>query len=231
MAALLSLATPAWAEDPPEGREKDVSRMEEMVITATKIDKKASQVTDSVVVIDEQEITQSAVTDTTDILRYEPGIQFKRSGGPGQYVYTKLRGYGDGNFLVLIDGMKINESMSAGTGNLLSKLDPFLIGRIEVLKGPQSALYGADSLEFNWSERLFLAACCFYGGPRLRWKGDFDQAGYTRLDLTGRYRIGKEWTVYMRVNNALDHKIYEDPYLQPGAYAIAGLSWEFGSGR
>ncbi len=119
--------------------------IDEVVVTATKIGKKASQMTDAVTVIDEEEIRQSSQTDTTEILRYTPSVQFKRSGGPGQFVYTKLRGYGDGNFVMLIDGMKINESMSAGTGNFLSKFDPFFIERIEVLKGPQSVLYGADT--------------------------------------------------------------------------------------
>ncbi|MBN2041951.1 MAG: TonB-dependent receptor [Spirochaetes bacterium] len=116
-----------------------------VVVNATKIGKKQSQVTDTVTVISEEQIEESALTDTTDLLRYTPGVQFKRAGGPGQYVYTKLRGYGDGNFAVLIDGMKINESMSSGTGNFLSKLDPSQLERIEVLHGPQSSLYGADT--------------------------------------------------------------------------------------
>ena len=124
---------------------EEASKLDEIVVKATKIGKKASQMTDVVTIIGEEEIKQSAITDTTDLLRYTPGIQFKRAGGPGQYVYTKMRGYSDGHFAVLIDGMKINESMSAGTGNFFSKLDPFLLGEIEVLHGPQSALYGADT--------------------------------------------------------------------------------------
>ncbi len=124
---------------------KKILEIEDVVVTATKMGKKQSQITEAVTVIDEQAIKESGITDTTDILRYTPAVQFKRGGGPGQYVYTKLRGYGDGNFVVLIDGMKINESMSAGTGNFFSKFDPYLIERTEVLRGPQSVLYGADT--------------------------------------------------------------------------------------
>jgi len=129
---------------PKREAKREDQRLDETVVTATKVGKKLGQIADAVTVIDEEEIKDSAVTDITDTLRYTPGVMFKRAGGAGQYVYTKLRGYGDGNFVMLIDGMKINDSMSTG-GNFLSKFDPFLIGGIEVLKGPQSVLYGADS--------------------------------------------------------------------------------------
>ncbi len=122
-----------------------VVQLEEIRVTATKIEKPASLLTETVTVVDEEEIKEGGYTDLTDVLRYTPSVQFKRAGGPGQYVYTKMRGYGDGNFVVTIDGMRINESMSAGTGNLFSKLDPFLIERVEILRGPQAALYGSDT--------------------------------------------------------------------------------------
>lgn len=131
----------AWAQEEKTNQYKTG----EVTVTATKIEKDIDQVTDAVTVIDEESIKDSALTDLSDILRFTPGIGFKRVGGPGQYVYTKMRGFSDGHFAVIIDGMKINEGMSAGTGNLFSKLDPFLIERVEVLRGPQSALYGSDT--------------------------------------------------------------------------------------
>ena len=120
-------------------------KMGEVTVQATKMNKEISQVTDAVTIIPGEEITLGAYTDFTDVLRYTPGIQFKRAGGPGQYVYTKLRGFSAGHITVLIDGMKINESTHAGTGRLFSKLDPFLIGRVEILRGPQAVLYGSDT--------------------------------------------------------------------------------------
>ena len=53
-------------------------------MTATKIEKDIDQVTDAVTVIDEESIKDSALTDLSDILRFTPGIGFKRVGGPGQ---------------------------------------------------------------------------------------------------------------------------------------------------
>ena len=120
-------------------------KTEDVTVTATKDDRDISKVIDSVTVIDEEAIKISGINDLTDLLRYTPGMGFKRAGGPGQYVYTNVRGFNDGHFVVIIDGMKINEGMSSGTGNLFSKLDPFLLERIEVMKGPQAVLYGSNT--------------------------------------------------------------------------------------
>ncbi|WP_449246089.1 TonB-dependent receptor [Desulfarculus baarsii] len=120
-------------------------KMGEVTVQATKMDKEISEVTETITIVPEQEISLGHYTDVTDVLRYTPGVQFKRAGGPGQYVYTKMRGFADGHFVVLVDGMKINESTSAGTGNFISKLDPYVLGGVEILRGPQSVLYGSDS--------------------------------------------------------------------------------------
>ena len=150
---LLTLyGAPALADDADKAATKkdpdkagQTHAMGEVTVQSTKMDKDISQVTDAVTVIQEQDISLSGITDFTDLLRYTPSVQFKRAGGPGQYVYTKVRGFGDGHFVVLIDGMKVNEATSAGSGNMFSKLDPYLLERIEVLRGPQAVLYGSDT--------------------------------------------------------------------------------------
>jgi outer membrane cobalamin receptor len=146
-AGLLLAGNAAWA-DPAETASASAGhafRLDEVTVTSTKMDKNLAHITDSVTVVDEEQIKESGLTDMSDVLRFTPDIGFKRAGGPGQYVYTNVRGFNDGHFAVVIDGMKINESMSAGTGHLFSKLDPFLMQRIEVLRGPQASLYGSDT--------------------------------------------------------------------------------------
>ncbi len=120
-------------------------QMEEVVVSSTKIQKKLENITDTVTVITADEIKKNNFTDFTEILRYTPGVEFKQAGGPGQFNYPKLRGFGQGHFLVVVDGVKVNEAMSGGVSNLFGHIDPKIIDRIEILRGPQAVLYGSNS--------------------------------------------------------------------------------------
>ena len=121
------------------------TKASDVVVTATKIEKSVEHLTDSVTVINEKQLKEGGFTDMTEALRFTPSVDFKQAGGPGQFNYPKLRGFGNGHFMVLIDGMKVNDAMSPGVGHMLGHIDPFIIERVEVLRGPQSVLYGSDS--------------------------------------------------------------------------------------
>jgi len=140
VAMVLTTGMPALAEEAEESVEVD-----EMVVTSTKMERKLENMTDSVTIINEEEIKVKGYTDTTEVLRLSPSVEFKQAGGPGQFSYPKMRGYAQGQFLVLVNGMKVNESMSSGVGNFLGHLDTKLIESVEILRGPQSALYGSDT--------------------------------------------------------------------------------------
>ena len=116
-----------------------------LVVNATKLDKDEDRLTQSTTVITSQDIQQKNYTDTTEILRETAGIQFKQAGGPGQFNYTKMRGFSAGNILLVIDGVKVNHAGSGDFGNLIGQIDPNSIERIEVLRGPQASLYGSNS--------------------------------------------------------------------------------------
>jgi vitamin B12 transporter len=126
-------------------KEEKATKTKEMVVKSTKVERKPEQVTDSVSFITEEDLNWGKYTDFTEALRFTPGVQFKRNGGPGQYSYPKLRGFGAGHFLVVVDGMKVNDGYSAGVGNFFSQVEPFILGNSEVLRGPQSVLYGSDT--------------------------------------------------------------------------------------
>ena len=71
-----------------------------------------------------------------------PGVSVSRSGGPGGLTQIRIRGAEANHVLLLIDGV---ETANSAGGFDVSRLSPDLIERIEVLRGPQSTLYGAGA--------------------------------------------------------------------------------------
>ncbi len=119
--------------------------LEEVTIGAAKIEKTINEITHSVTVVDELQIENQGFTDVTEVLRQQAGIEFKQVGGPGQFNYLKLRGLGSDNVLVVVDGVTINTASGGNTRNLLSQLDPETIESLEIVRGPQATLYGANA--------------------------------------------------------------------------------------
>ena len=139
MACLFFCIQPALAEEP------SAQKSDTIVVQSTKIEKRLENITDSVTVVSEYDIKTNQYTDFTEVLRFTPGVEFKQAGGPGQFNYPKLRGYGEGHFLVIVDGVKLNEGLGGSVGHFMGQIDPSLVERVEILRGPQSALYGSNT--------------------------------------------------------------------------------------
>ncbi len=96
----------------------------------------------AVTIIDAAEIARRNPRTFADVLRTVPGVAVSRSGGPGGFTQVRVRGAEANHVLVLIDGV---EAPDSSAGRDFSTLSPDLVERIEVLRGPQSALYGSGA--------------------------------------------------------------------------------------
>ena len=134
----LTVAVSGHADEQP-------AQMQQMVISSTKLEKKLSHLTQSVTVITADDIESKSYTDFSEVLRAVPGIEFKQAGGPGQFNYIKLRGFSSGNILFVLDGTVLNQGSTGDVRHLIGQLDPNIIEKVEVLRGPQAALYGSNS--------------------------------------------------------------------------------------
>lgn len=118
--------------------------LSEIIVTATRVRQAADKALEPVVVIDRAALQDSLAVDVGDLLRFHAGIDIGRTGGPGQPLSLFIRGANSDQSIVMIDGVRIN----SGTQTLapLMNLAPELFDRIEVVKGPRSAIYGTDAI-------------------------------------------------------------------------------------
>jgi vitamin B12 transporter len=118
----------------------------ETVVTPDRVEEPARRTASSVTVVSAAEIQKRGSKGFADVLRGVPGLDIVETGGPGAQTSVFLRGSTPGQTLVLIDGIRIGDASSADGSVDLGGLVVTDIERIEVLRGPQSALYGSDAM-------------------------------------------------------------------------------------
>ncbi|MFT4614392.1 MAG: vitamin B12 transporter [Bacteroidia bacterium] len=105
------------------------------------------ELTAAVTVLDKAQITALNKRSLAGLLQSVPGLLVEEQGGPGGLSAVSVRG-GEGNFtLVLLDGVPINDpTNSRGGGFDFANLNTALVERVEVIRGPRSAVYGSDAV-------------------------------------------------------------------------------------
>ena len=116
---------------------------ETLVVSASQIDQPLSRTPDSVTVIGGDEIAAKQQYTLGAALRSVPGLTVQQSGGPGTLTSLFSRGGESDYTLVIVDGVRAN---AFGGGLDLSQVPLHDVERIEVVRGSQSALYGADAI-------------------------------------------------------------------------------------
>jgi vitamin B12 transporter len=123
---------------------QEQKKLDPVVVTATKTETPAEQVGASVSVVTEEDFKTYHYETVEDALRTVPGVEIRRSGSVGKLSNISIRGANANQVQVLIDGVRVKSPMSGQVD--LSDVSPELIDRIEVIRGAQSTLYGADAM-------------------------------------------------------------------------------------
>ncbi len=117
-----------------------------IVVTATRIPTPESEVGSSVTVITAEDIRNKQYRTVPEALRAVPGLDVVQAGGPGQQTSVFIRGASSSHTLVLVDGINIADASSPNGAVDFSGLMLDNVERIEVVRGPQSTLYGANAI-------------------------------------------------------------------------------------
>ncbi len=113
-------------------------------VTATRTPLIADQEVAPVIVIGPAQLKLAHGQDVGAVLRQYAGLDLAQNGGPGQPESLFLRGTNSNHTLVMIDGVRIDPDNGFGTA--LQNIRLADVERIEIVKGPRSALYGSDAI-------------------------------------------------------------------------------------
>ena len=131
-------ATPTFAQTPTD--------IDEIILTSTRLGQTANEAGTAISIITSDDIDLLGFDYAVDALASAPGVTINQNGAFGGQASVRIRGASSEQTLVLIDGIAVNDPTSPGGGFNFARLDTANIDRIEVLKGPQSTLWGSDAI-------------------------------------------------------------------------------------
>lgn len=145
LSALSLISSPAWAEDASSAEAADAGNGD-IVVSATRLAVTADEVPAALTVIDKGAIDASQAITVSDLLVRTPGVTFTRNGGYGTSTGIRIRGADSDQTVIVLDGVKMNDPSSTGGGYNFANLTIGDTTRIEILRGPQSILWGSQAI-------------------------------------------------------------------------------------
>jgi len=118
----------------------------EIVVTPFRSEMDISRSGSAITVIRADEIQKWGAQTLADVMRAVPGVSITQNGGPAGLATLRLRGAEARHSMVMIDGIRIGDPASTGGEFDFSAVAANDIERIEILRGPQSALYGSEAM-------------------------------------------------------------------------------------
>lgn len=128
----------------PSSSFSQTATLPETVVTATRVATRADELVSDLKVIDRAQIEASTARTLPELLARTAGVQMSSNGGRGKTSSVFIRGNENRHTILMVDGVRLG-SATAGTPSW-ENIPVEMIERIEVLKGPASALYGSDAV-------------------------------------------------------------------------------------
>ena len=121
---------------------------EEITVVGTRTERSINDLASTVNVISSERIEEELSRDIADLIRFEPGVSVGGTGSRFGLSGFSIRGIGENRVLTLVDGIRIPDEYSFG-GFMDSRrdfVDIDSLNRVEIARGPVSALWGSDAL-------------------------------------------------------------------------------------
>jgi len=161
--------------------------LNEVLVSATRTATPYYAIGSSVSVVTSEIILQKQLKTVLDVLREIPGISVAQQGGPGKLTYVTMRGANSNHTLVILDGVEMNDPSSPNNAFDFSSLNAKEIDRIEVVRGPQSTLYGSDAV----AGVVNIITKKGNGQPQFSFEGEGGTNNYYRSNLSALGSLGK----------------------------------------
>lgn len=124
----------------------DVDALDPVVVSATRIATPMSKLGNSITILTAEDVRSSQKTVLSDLLSTTPGVTVTRNGGLGSTTFLRIRGAETDQTVVLFDGVKLNDPAATGGGYDFAGLMSNDDARVEILRGPQSTLWGSQAI-------------------------------------------------------------------------------------
>lgn len=143
VAAIFGMAFAA----PASGQDQESSDLiEELIVNATRLPRTIEDIAGTVSVITAEDLEREVAQDLDDLVRFQPGVSISTANRGGHEGFS-IRGIGGNRVLTVVDGIRSNDIYHAGPSSYgRDSIDIDNIKTVELIRGPASALYGADAI-------------------------------------------------------------------------------------
>ncbi len=146
-ATLLCVACPFVLADSSQD-DQNSETLEEIVVIASKYQSRVRDIAADVSTLTDEQLNDTFSASLVDVFRYVPGIAHESSGSRFGSEGVIIRGIGGNRVAIEVDGVPLSDQFDIGNFSNAGRdfIDPGFVGRVEVLRGPASSLYGSSAL-------------------------------------------------------------------------------------